>query len=232
MKRVGILTGLATEAHIIRDATSDSTSPPLIASAGADAARARREAERLVANGAEALLSFGLAGGLDPPLAPGTIILASAVRLPGGGSATADAAWLASLHRQAVSSGISLVEGPVVGSATIVATAEQKAALAARTGALAVDMESHALAEAASAAGLPFAVVRAVADPAAQSLPRAVQGAVGADGAIRPLPVVARLLWSPWQLPEVVRLHLNARAALAALRRLARILGPALSNIR
>ncbi len=119
----------------------------------------------------------------------------------------------------------------MAGSDTIVATAEAKAALAARTGALAVDMESHALAHVARAAGVPFVAVRAVADPAQQSLPRAVLGAVADDGAIRTLPVLARLALSPWQVPNVVRLQLNARAALAALGRFARLLGPALTSI-
>ncbi len=231
MRRVGVLTGLAAEARIIQTATSGQTPPPLIASAGANAARARREAERLISSGAEALLSFGLAGGLDPRLAPGDIVVAHEVRLPDGGSLAADAVWRAALLAQAAANGIAAVEGHLAGSDTIVATAQAKAALAARTGALAADMESHALASVANAAGVPFAAVRAVADPAQQSLPHAVLGAVADDGGIRALPVLARLALSPWQMPNVVRLHLNARAALAALGRLARHLGPSLTGI-
>jgi nucleoside phosphorylase len=46
---------------------------------GADAARAYQQACALAEAGAEALLSFGLAGGLDPRLGPGSIIVANQV---------------------------------------------------------------------------------------------------------------------------------------------------------
>lgn len=230
MRQVGVLTGLAAEARLFQRIEFE-VKPPPVRCAGADAARARRQAAQLIIDGAEALLSFGVAGGLDARLKPGDVVVGDVVRLPDGGSIAADMAWRASLLTQAGANGIAMTEGPIAGTETVVVTAGEKTALAARTGALVVDVESHALAHVAGAAGVPFVAVRAVADPAQQSLPRAVLGAVADDGAIRPLPVIARLLVSPWQVPHVVRLHLNTRAALAALGRLARLLGPALTRI-
>ncbi len=46
---------------------------------GANAARAYQEARALAEAGAEALLSFGLAGGLDPSLGPGAIVIGTEV---------------------------------------------------------------------------------------------------------------------------------------------------------
>ncbi len=227
MRRVGVLTGLAAEARLIRRAATDTL--PLLACAGADCVRARREAEFLIAGGAEALISFGLAGGLDPRHRAGLVILGESVLLPSGGSIATDRAWREAVQAQA--GGIDIAVGPIAGSDELVAHAVQKSALAARTGAAAVDMESHVLAEAASAAGLPLLVVRAIADTADQSLPPSVRGSIGPDGRVRVRSVAARLLASPRQVPHVLRLRRNAVAALEALGRLVRLAGAALFSV-
>jgi nucleoside phosphorylase len=53
---------------------------------GADARRAYEQACDLAESGAEALLSFGLAGGLDPRLGPGSVVVANQVLAVGGES--------------------------------------------------------------------------------------------------------------------------------------------------
>lgn len=74
---LGIVTGLAVEAR---------TLPPSIIASGAvvelsaaNPARAERSARRLVEQGAEALISYGLAAGLNPRFGPGTVIVAGRV---------------------------------------------------------------------------------------------------------------------------------------------------------
>ena len=47
---------------------------------------------------------------------------------------------------------------------------------------------------------LPFLVLRAVADGSDQGVPRAAQGAIDAQGAIRHRAVLARLLRRPWEI--------------------------------
>ena len=119
--------------------------------------------------------------------------------------------------------------GPVAGTDRLLATPGHKRALLEATGALAADMESHAVAELASAAAEPFIVVRAISDGADQSLPDAATRFLGPAGQIRPaslLGVIAR----PRELAAVVRLGLQTRRALATLRRVARIAGAALED--
>ena len=75
--KVGFVTGLAVEASVLRRdlaaGAQGSCGEALIACAGASTRRAHLEAERLIEAGAGALVSFGIAGGLDPGLAPGAL---------------------------------------------------------------------------------------------------------------------------------------------------------------
>jgi hypothetical protein len=115
----------------------------------------------------------------------------------------------------------------VHGSDQAVASAAAKAALHEQTSALAVDMESHIVADVAARAGVAFAVVRAVADPVQRSLPPAAL--IGLDEKGRPAlgAVVVSLIQAPGQLPALLRAAVDARAALAALARATSALQPA-----
>ncbi|WP_456305125.1 phosphorylase family protein, partial [Crenalkalicoccus roseus] len=127
------------------------------------------------------MLSFGIAGGLDPALAPGDLVVSTRVRGPRG-AWSADAAWAAALAR---ATGARL--GVVAGAAEVVAEPAAKRALRLATGALVVDLESEAAAAFAAARGLPFVALRAVADTAGEGVPRAA--AVGLTAAGRPAPL-------------------------------------------
>jgi len=72
--RLGIVTGLAAEARAIGSASRMSTSL-----SAANPTRAADAARKLIADGATLLASVGLAAGLDPRHAPGTIIIADRV---------------------------------------------------------------------------------------------------------------------------------------------------------
>ena len=88
------------------------------------------------------------------------------------------------------------------------------------SGAAAVDMESLALARAASAAGLPFLALRAVADPAQRGLPSAALAPLTSDGRPQPHLVAGRLALRPWELPALMRLASDARRAERSLAKL------------
>lgn len=216
MTRLGVVTGLATEAGIVARAEPLSEAPAI---SGADSARAAESAGRLIAQGAEALLSFGIAGALSPALRPGALILPSAVVLPDGGRIETDPRWRQKLAACLEGQGLTAAGGPLLGSAEAVTTPKAKAALFARHGALAVDMESHAVAAAAQAAGRPFLVLRSVADPAERALPGWAMAATGADGRVKPGVAIAALSRRPWQVPASIRLGVETRSALKALGR-------------
>lgn len=213
--------GLASEARLLR------ADPRVrVACSGASAARARDLAAGLLDGGCDALLSFGLAGGLDPRLSSGALCVPEAVLLPAGGRVAVDRFWRARLIE-------SIGEAPgcalLAGRDEPVGSPEGKAELFARTGAGAIDMESHAVAEVAAARGVPFLVIRAIADPAERRLPPWLSAVIGADGRPLPRPLLAGLAAHPGDLAALLRLGGDARRALNALRRAAAGAGPLLA---
>jgi hypothetical protein len=109
--------------------------------------------------------------------------------------------------------------GTVVGSDSIAATIARKQELRARTGALAVDMESHIAARVAARHGLPFAALRTISDTAAEALPPAALVGMKPDGTMALGAVLASLARSPGQLPALLRTGIGAERAFRALGR-------------
>lgn len=223
MTRLGVVTGLAAEADCIHRAaaTLPEKKKPLTYCAAASAARARAGAERLLAEGAGALISFGIAGGLDIGLAPGSLVVADAVAPPEGPSIETDPQWRGSFVAR-LDPGEATV-ATIAGNDQVVATVADKRALLDRTGAVAVDMESHGVAAVARAASVPLLVLRVIADPAARAVPSIAVGALGADGRARPAPLLGRLATKPWELLPLVRIAFDSRRALRVLDRLAAV---------
>ena len=105
------------------------------------------------------------------------------------------------------------------GADEIIADTQRKAKLFADTSALAVDMESHAVARAAKAAGVPFLAIRAIADPSDRAMPPAALNAVAADGSTRVLKTLGAAMRDPKQFPALLKLGADSEAALKTLRR-------------
>ena len=158
------------------------------------------------------ILSFGIAGGLDPALASGALLVGDAV-LDAGEVLPCDPAWAAAW---AIRTGAR--RGTLAASDAVIGSAAAKAALHRRTGALAVDMESGAAARFAQMHGIPFAALRAVADPAGHALVPSAAVGLDADGRPAPTRVLASLLRRPQDLPGLIRIAGQSRRALAALR--------------
>ncbi|WP_448207070.1 phosphorylase family protein [Azospirillum sp. sgz302134] len=185
-----------------------------VACAGADPTGA---AEALLDAGASGVISFGIAGGLAPEIRPGTLVIATGV--VGDGTAyMASSAW-----RERLLQVIPTARAGVIASvARPVVTVAEKGALHARTGALAVDMESLAVARVCRERGVPFAVLRAVADPAHRALPPAALAGLDGGGRMAPGAVLSQLRDDPRQVVGLVRLGWDLTWALAALRAAAR----------
>jgi len=134
-----------------------------------------------IAPGAPVVLA-GISGGLDPSLRPGEIVVATSVRGPDGDELALSAADASAVATALRGAGRSVHLGPIVSSKTLV-HGERRAELA-RSGALAVDMESAWVARA-----LPdhrLVIVRLVADTAGNFVVGLVKGLV----ALRHLRVV------------------------------------------
>jgi adenosylhomocysteine nucleosidase len=200
-------TGLASEAKIARRAG-------LAAVVGGGDHRRTIAVVEEAASQAECLVSFGIAGALAPGLKPGDIVLSTEV-------VDEDRRWLSSaLLRPQISAlarELGATEGPVLGARMVLATRTDKRRAWQQTGAIAVDLESAVVARASAALGIPFVVLRAIADPASRELPPAALVPLDGDGRPALVQVLASVMRRPQQLPTLFGVAREARQALAAL---------------
>ena len=114
MARIGAVVGLPIERLILSLRSAAAFDPPAgrwIAVARADGGRAEALAEELIRQGAQVLISFGIAGGLDPALTAGSFVLADEIALPCGERVATDVAWRRSLLLRLTRLEVS--EGPI-----------------------------------------------------------------------------------------------------------------------
>lgn len=209
--QLAAITGLEAEARIARRAGLKAKA------SGGIATRTLAVAKACLEDGADALLSFGIAGALAPHLAPGTLLLPHAVIAEDGARYRVDEAWRARVASVLAAAGARAEEGDILGASEPAASPLRKAALFAETGAVAVDLESHLVARVAAAAKRPFLVLRAVADPASRALPPAAVNGLDEQGVPALGPVLASVLRQPKQIPALLRLAGDTRQALFAL---------------
>jgi nucleoside phosphorylase len=195
--------------------------PVVLIQAGLGPERARAAGRLAVGRlDCRSLWSLGLAGGLDPALRTGDLVLAERVGTPDhlAPGRPAAAAVAASLP------GIAMHVGAIISVDAPACTPEEKAALRRSSRALVVDMEAAGVAEAAEAAGVPWLAFKAVLDPADMAVPPALLAAAGPAGNLCPAALL-RSLCRPGSLAAAWTLGRRSRAAL---RRLADALEPAL----
>lgn len=220
-RRIGVLVGLAEEAALVRRATRTWPDPPHVLAGGGTADAARRRLPELLESRPDLLLSVGYCGALAEGQRPGTLIVPEAVIDAAGKRWVCDPSASRNLRAAVRTLGLPLCEGALLGAEAPAVTAAGKRSLYLATQAAAVDLESHLLAEAAVAAGLPFAVLRAVLDDAGTDLPPAVVQAVDPErGTPRLGYLLGQLLRRPGLLPALLRLGRANAAAKGSLRRL------------
>ena len=171
------------------------------------------------------MLSFGLAAGLEPGRAPGTVVIPAEV-VSGSDRYGTDPHWCGKMR-----SVLGAVETrPVAGVDAPLIHSADKVQLYETTGAVAADMESHLAARLARRVGRPFAALRVISDPAERALPPAALVGMRPDGGVNPLAVLASLLRDPGQLPDLARVAVEARTAMQVLKRCRVALGPGLGR--
>ena len=164
------------------------------------------------------VVSWGLCGALDPRFRPGDLILGAEV-VSGEGAVRADEAVTSSLAQRLRSAGAHVVVERLAASDAPVLSAAAKAELRRSTGAAGVDMESLIAGQFALEQRAPFAILRAIADPAERDLPPLVLRAVDSDGGVDAVAIIKELIRSPSQFAGLRALAADSRAAFQALKR-------------
>jgi len=222
-RRVGVITGLQSELRCLNVHPMTARAPVLCA--GASSERAASAARELIRARCEALVSFGVAGGLVDTVRPGDVVLADSVMGTDGSRVLTCDRWRARAL-DAVGAGLSLTTGLIFSADQAIASASEKGAIAQATGAIAVDMESYAIANTARQFGVPFLVVRAVADPSIQSIPRWLTTTIDEQGHPKIASVLAGLMRHPSDVLSLVSLAVDSAKGHSALRRFVFRVGP------
>lgn len=171
-----------------------------------------------------AIMSWGTAGGLDPNLKVGQIVLASSV-LTDSAEMTIDNIWANHLVPPIVqlvqNNKLSCAVGKIYSANEIAETKEQKATLFEKTGAICIDQESYIAAEYAQTNKLPFIAIRVISDDASMTLPENFGAALlkndGSDSLENVFKTVAK---NPIEMFALMQFGLHLKEATSALQTL------------
>jgi adenosylhomocysteine nucleosidase len=219
-RKVAFIAALDSECASLRRRATQASSW-LVVQSGPGSARAAAAAATAAAGGATLLVAWGLAGGLDPKLAAGAVIAPRRVRTLEGPPIAVAATWHARLAQ--LGGELALETGDLLTTDTALESPEAKRSAAAASGAVAVDMESAGVAEAAARAGLPFIALRVVVDGAGDALPHGAERWIDERGNRRFAPTL-RAIVSVKQWRPLLTLAQRYRCASATLDRLAEML--------
>ena len=220
MNLVGIVTAMRVEARCIttrhlplgKMVNLGESTAIWLCGMGEEAARSAATGLRL--GGATTLISFGIAGALDPILRPGDLVLPESIYA--GRLLPVSLGWRAQIQ-QRLPSHLRVFGGNLAASQQVLTSVIEKRELAKSTGACAVDLESGAVAEVAANAGIPFLAIRAIADPVEFSPPSALLEAVHPDGGANLARILSLLLQRSVTLSTLLRLAAELRIARSTL---------------
>jgi nucleoside phosphorylase len=225
--RVGIVAALAAEARTLgavppREQFALLPDGSLLAVSGMGFEAAEHDARALIDAGCNALVSWGLAGGLDPRVSPGAVLVPEVSMLEGAPDLSTSSTW----RTRVLASIPAAAGGRLLTSKRAIGSAAEKRAAFLQSGAVAVDMESYAIAAVAEAHRLPFIALRVVVDAADDEVPAILVNVAGPGGRLAVGRLVMRLLASPRSLKPLRRLAQRYRIARRSLRAAARAGAP------
>lgn len=193
----------------------------VVAYSGTGPENARLAAELLINQGAEKLISWGCAAALDTMLQPGNLVLATQLIDEDQALLATDSQWFKSTQ-QKLQQHLTIQSGGLAESKTLVVSCNEKSQLHEKTGAIAVDMESIAVAKVAMHYQLPFLAIRAIADPANMNLPKAISAALNEQGDVELSKLLFFILRHPTEIPGLIKLGLHFQAAKNTLKQVAK----------
>ena len=177
-------------------------------------------AAALIKSGANALVCWGIAGALDETMHSGDLLIADEIisvkkRLP----CTSD--WQQKLLENLTLTDNKVISGQLYSDNHMCVTAQDKQRLHAECGAIVADMESAAVAGLAAELGHDFVCLRAIADEAVTSLPRAVTHHTDELGKPKPIRFALSCLSQPTQVASLLILARAYQKAILSLNEIA-----------
>jgi adenosylhomocysteine nucleosidase len=178
-----------------------------VVESGVGFALARRATQALIdAHTPQWIISAGFAGALQPHMKTGDIVVADAVADTHGNELNVD------LKMSPTGQG-GLHVGRIVTTDEVVRTVEAKRELNSRFHAIAVDLESLAVAQVCSQTKTPFLAVRAITDDMSADLPPEILSLVGTTGTVRLGAAIGAAWKRKGSIKEMWRLRESAHKA-------------------
>lgn len=183
--------------------------------------RAAEAAKLLCAEKPDLILSIGVSGGLAAGLEAGTLVAATRIHsdIPEFES------WNenkndASMRSELIPACGNIQCGKLITANSPVLTPHEKQSMHERTGALAVDMESIAVAHAAQKEGIPFGCIRAISDDSKRGIPQEALAGVDESGKTQLAPILKAIMKRPSLIFELIPMGRDYSRALKGLEKI------------
>ena len=228
--RFGVIAALPFEAACfsstpVHPGTYQAIAPDIyVFCAGMGAHNASRAAQTLIAADVDALVSWGVAGALDPGLVSGDTVLPVQVRDSEQHVYATDHAWHAALKSRLEHPRL-FADGTILSVQDVQHDVRSKSDLYQATQALAVDMESAAVARVAQNANKPFVVVRTIFDTVSMRIPASSTNATDQYGQVSIPKLITGLARKPAEVLQYPQMIASFAKAKKSLQRVAQLCG-------
>ncbi len=218
MTKIGIITALKAEASCLTGKKPtpgialDLNQQLVLTLSGMGEDNVGRAIESLLAKNVGALISFGTAGALDGNIKSGDIIVPENIISTIGHKQNISSSWHKKVIQNLDNCPATVHTGDMVTSATIIEKAADKQVLRESSDAIAVDMESALITNAAREHKLQSLVIRVAVDEADMTIPYRVIKCTDAYGQV----ALPTLLASIFRQPSLIRELLKLASAFKA----------------
>ena len=228
MSCIGIISALSSEGRCLTGDAIPVNEPvqinehaiAIICGMGED--NARTAIQTLLKQNVSALVSWGTAGALTENIQSGDLLLADSIVASDGNKYSFDTEWNKRIANELCNTSLKIYLGMIAHTQQVLATTEDKKKLHGETHALAVDMESLAIAQIANQEKLPCVSIRAIVDEASQCIPEAILRNTDIFGRPALFRLFSSLIRNPGLIAELIRLGSGMKAATTTLNTVAR----------
>jgi len=223
LKKIGLITALVPEARCLTNKVIQLHNPIainrhfLLMVSGMGQTQASDAATRLLNEDIAGLISIGTAGGLQSGLLPGDLCIPNIImNFNNELAVTSD--WYNLVMHNLKQFPAQIHGGQLFQSDNVLSTTDEKNEVRQKTNAIAVDMESLAVAEIASSRQIPVLALRVIIDTAETIIPDIVTHSTDSYGHTKINRLIAGLISHPNQIPALYRLGKSFRKASKSLR--------------
>ena len=225
MNQIGIISALIPEAACLTDLplTPDSIfriqDNLSLYVCGMGAERAAVAARTMIEAGMDVLVSWGTAGALAPNLNPGDLLVPETILAFDGHVYRTAKHWRTAVLNRLKDFPGDIYLGQLADSMRVLTTADEKTDVATQIKtAMAVDMESAAIAEVAGEYEKPLIVIRIISDSRGMIIPEIALRISDSYGRVRIKNLCLQLITRPLQIPELLALARGYRRASATMK--------------